>query len=338
VRFAIAGPVARDHIILPAGDRREKYGAVTYAATAMARLLEGTRDEVFCLSHVAPADYPAVAALLDHPNIDRSGLVAMEGGGTEIELTYVNEHERMSRQVRVMPPLTVTEMDRLAGCRAVLLMPLNDTDIPLAGVQKLRADNDAVLFLDIHGLVTGVDESGRRFGKPWADAEAWLACLDIVKMNGDEAHRVAGRSMRDYEEYARFAARLLRAGPETCWITFGDRSSLLAWRREERIEWASVPVVTDLGPVVDTTGCGDASSAGFVYAYVKGYRHPIRSVIMGNTIGSLKATFGETDAFPPRPEISGVIGDHYRQYLHRLLDDFLDRSRLIVRELDRYAD
>ncbi|HUW65743.1 MAG TPA: carbohydrate kinase family protein [Spirochaetia bacterium] len=315
------------------GERLEKYGAVAYTASAMAKLLEGSRDEVICLSHLSAADYQAVAVLLRHPNINLSGLITMENGTTEIELAYVDAHERRSRQLNVMPPLTLTEIGLLSGCAAVLLMPLNETDIPLACVQKLRRSSETVIFLDAHGLVTGLSESGERFKKPWVNAGEWFKCLDILKMNDHEACWVAGHPMKEYEEFAQFAAGVIEAGPETCWITFGDQSSLLAWRRDDHIQWAGVPVVTDIGPVMDTTGCGDASSAGFVHAYIKGYRNPIRSVILGNTMGSLKATFEETDAFPSRPEISGVIGDHYREYLHTLLDDFLSRSRVIVHEI-----
>ena len=333
MKFGIAGPVSKDHIVLPSGERLEKYGAVAYTAGAMARLLEGGRDEVLCVSHVSPGDFPGVAALLNHPNVDLSGVTAVENGTAEIELTHFDEANRVSRQINVMPPLSAAQMDLLSACAAVLLMPLNESDISLADARKLRRSTETVIFLDAHGLVTGVDAAGGRFKKTWTGAEEWLACLDILKMNEVEACWVAGRPLNGYEEFARLAAGVIEAGPQTCWITFGDRSSLLAWRREDHVQWASVPVVTGIGPVMDTTGCGDASSAGFVHAYLKGYRSPVRSVILGNTMGSLKATFEETDAFPSRPEITGVIVDHYREYLHNLLDDFLDRSRLIVHEI-----
>lgn len=338
IRFGIVGPVSKDHIVLPTGEKLEKYGALVYVAAAMARLMEPSHDEIMCVSHVSPADFEAVSVLLRHPNINLSGLFAMTNGTTEIELTYIDERNRLSRQINIMPSITEPEIDMLADCAAVLLMPLNESDIPLAGVRRLRSLSDAVIFLDAHGLVTGVDEDGTRGPKSWQNAAQWYQNLDIVKMNEQEACRVAGRPIKGYSDFARFAAGLLAAGPQTCWITFGDQSSLLAWRRDDHVQWACVPVVRDIGPVTDTTGCGDASSAGFVHAYVKGYRNPLRAVILGNTMGSLKATFAETDAFPSRPEISGVIGGHYREYLHSLLDDLLSQSRVIVHEIEGGRD
>ena len=299
----------------------------------MAKLLEGTSDQVICLSHLAEHDFEAVSTLLHHPNIDLSGLSILEKGTTEIELTYIDEKERLSRQINVMPPLTLAEMDLLTGCEAILLMPLNEGDISLECVRKLRKLTHGLHFLDVHGLVTGLNEMGGRYRKTWTDAPEWLKEIDILKMNENETSWVAGHHLEGFEEFVQFAAGIVASGPEVCWITYGDQSSLISWRRENRTYWARVPVVTNIGPVLDTTGCGDASSAGFLYSYIKNYHHPIHSVIMGNTMGSLKATSQETNDFPPRLEIRGVISTHYREYLHTLLDDFLNSNQLIVNEI-----
>lgn len=322
-----------DYIILPTGEKSERYGAVAYSASAMAKLLEGTSDQVICLSHLAAADFEAVSTLLGHPNINLSGLDITGDCTTKIELTYINEKERLSRQINVMLPLTLAEMDLLAGCEAVLLMPMNESDISLECVQRLRSSSPGLLFLDVHGLVTGVTEKGKRFRKPWSNAQAWLKEIDVLKMNENETSSVAGHPLEKFEEFVQFATDIVALGLEACWITFGDQSSLISWRRENRIYWARVPVVTNIGPVLETTGCGDASSAGFIFNYIKYYHHPISSVIMGNTMGSLKAISQETTVFPPRLEIRGVISSQYKEYLHNLLDDLLTSNQLIIHEI-----
>lgn len=333
MKFGIVGPISKDHITLFTGEKLAKYGAAAYSACAMAKLLEGTADHLICLSHLSAADMGQVSRLLTHPNIDLTGLVATEKGTAEIDLTYVNQYERRSRQIQTMKPIALTEISLLSDCTAVLLMPLNETDIPLECVQELRRSTDGLIFLDAHGLVTGVNEKGERYKKVWANAGEWFKHLDILKMNEHEATWVAGHPLTTGQSFVEFATDIVGQGLKACWVTFGDQSSLIVWQQEKRTFWANVPVVSGIGPVIDTTGCGDASSAGFVYCYVKFFYRALMAVIMGNTLGSLKATFAETDAFPSHLDIQGVIGHHYRDYLHALLDDFLIKSQVIVHEI-----
>ncbi len=331
MKFGIVGPISRDRILLATGETVQKYGAIAYPALALAKLLEGTADEVVCLSHVAAEDVAAVTQLLQHPNIR---LAVSDGSqhGAAIELSYVDSAERISHQTGTMTPVTSTEIPAIADCDYILLMPLNETDIGLEWVRELRRQSDAVIFLDLHGLVTGLREDGQRYRKQWEHSEAWLASIDILKMNDKEAPWASGRCFAANGDYVAYAVAMIRRGLSACWITFGDRSSLVAWRRNERILWANVPVI-QLDEVIDTTGCGDSAAGGFIFGYAKTHQHPLMAVIAGNTIGSIKASFSETDAFPTRPEVRDMIAAHYRPYLQKLLDQLLFENHLVVQEV-----
>ncbi|AIF53250.1 carbohydrate kinase family protein [Pelosinus sp. UFO1] len=331
MKVGIVGPISKDHVTLPTGDKVEKYGAVAYSVLALAKLFEGTKDEVVCLSHISLADAPSIYALLNDPNIILSHMHVGRKEGTEIQLTYINSQERVSQQIRSMSPIALKEVKLLADCQCILLMPLNETDIPLACAKEWRRVSHGTIFLDVHGLVTGVTKEGKRFNKYWENPKEWLGCIDILKMNAKEAQWVAGHEMGHYKEYVEYATSVVKEGLTACWITFGDQSSLVAWKRDERILWANVPVVRDFGPVVDTTGCGDSASAGFVYSYAK-IKNPLLGVILGNTFGSLKASFQGLNGFPSQPEVRGIVHQHYRDYLHNLLDDFLSKSQVMIHE------
>lgn len=331
MKVGIVGPVSQDRMVLPEGDTENRWGAVAYSALALAKLLEGTDDRVMCLSHLSPEDAAKARAFLDHPNIIVPAVNSAYTSGTRIELRNVDNHERVSRQTGTMTPLSPGELKLLADCDYLILMPLNDTDIPLASVQAFREVSRAVIFLDVHGLITGVDDAGRRYRKNWEDAGAWLETIDILKMNDKEAPWAAGRQLEEEADYARYAGSTVGRGPSVCWITFGDQSSLIAWRRNDRVFWANVPVV-DVGKVVDTVGCGDSASAGFVYSYAK-LHNPVLAVILGNIFGSVKASLSSLNEFPSRPEVRGMVYRHYRDYLHTLLDEFLTQEHVIVREI-----
>ncbi|HEY3424807.1 MAG TPA: PfkB family carbohydrate kinase [Negativicutes bacterium] len=333
MKFGIVGPISKDHVVLPSGTKVDKYGAIAYSTLALAKLVEDTPDQIICLSHVARADFDAIEKLLRHPNISLS--YVMDGiatKGTEIELIYINQQERIGRQISTMSPITAAELVLLKDCESVLLMPLNESDITLACAIELRRVSTAFILLDVHGLVTTVNETGNRVNQPWQNAEKWFACIDVLKMNAKEVPWVAGHYIDQDQDYVDYAISVVQHGVTACWITFGDQSSLIAWRREGRFYWAKVPVVTDIGSVVDTTGCGDSASAGFMYSYAR-LQNPLIAVTIGNTLGSLKASFQGFNGFPSPPEVRGMMQDHYKNYLHQLLDDVLFKSQLMIHEV-----
>lgn len=331
MKIGIVGPISKDEVIMPDGSLVQRWGAVAYSALVLAKLLEGTGDLVVCLSHLSAEDTKDARDFLRHPNIIIPAVDTDHEYGTKIRLHYSNSHDRTSRQIRTMTPITAPELRLLSDCEYLILMPLNETDIPLEAVREYRRSSRAQIFLDIHGLITGVDGAGRRFKKAWADSGQWLGNIDFLKMNDKEATWAAGRSLSGQEDYAAYACSMVDMGLAACWITFGDQSSLVAWRRNERLFWASVPVV-DVGRVVDTVGCGDSASAGFVYSFAK-LHSPLMAVVLGNTFGSVKASLLTVDQFPSKPVVRGMVYRHYRDYLHALLDEFLTQEHLIVREV-----
>jgi hypothetical protein len=331
MKIGIVGPISKDRMILPDGKVISRLGAVAYSALSLAKLLEGTSDCIVCLSHLYPEDINEARELLEHPNIIIPAIDTAYTNGTKIELSHIDNQERVSRQMRTMTPVSSAELKLLVDCDYLILMPLNETDISLGAVQEFRRASRALIFLDVHGLITGVDAAGKRYKKAWKNSNEWLQNIDFLKMNDKEAAWASGRSLEKYEEYASYSAAMVSMGLSACWVTFGDQSSLVAWRRNDRIFWANVPVV-DVGKVVDTVGCGDSASAGFIYSYAK-LNNPLLAVVLGNTFGSIKASLSAINEFPSKPEVCGMIYQHYRNYLHTMLDEFLTQEHVIVHEV-----
>ena len=331
MRVGIVGPISKDTVKWPNGETVSKFGSVVYTAAVLAKLFEGLSDEVVCLSHIALNNIEEVNELLDHPNIKLACSGNTDDEGAEIILQYINQHERISSQSRIMTPISFEEMSTLIDCDYIILMPLNETDIGLEQMQQFRNQTAATIFLDIHGLITGVDHQGKRYKKNWEQSKCWLKTIDILKMNEEEASWASGRLLGTFSDYLEFGVDMVKKEVSTCWITFGNKSSLVVWRRSDKILWATVPV-TNTGEVVDTIGCGDAASAGFIYAYAKS-KSPLIGVVMGNMLGSVKASTCEISIFPTRPEAQSLLYQHYREYFHKLLDQFLSHQNLIVNEI-----
>jgi len=331
MKVGVVGPISKDRVVWPNGETICKFGAVAYTVRVLAKLMEGTNDSIMCLSHVSPEDILKVEKFLNHPNINIMGINDSNKTGTRIDLRYVDEHERTSCQTRIMTPVSAEELSALSECDYIILMPLNEADISLNQLQQFSRKTNATIFLDVHGLVTGVDDTGKRYRKKWICSEKWLETIDILKMNDKEASWASGRLLMEFADYLQYALSVVMRGLVACWITFGDQSSLVAWRRQDRIFWANVPV-TDVGRTVDTIGCGDSASAGFIYGYAR-VHSPLIAVVMGNMLGSVKASIYEANDFPTKPEVRSMICQHYRDYFHSLLDEVLSQQHLIVNEV-----
>lgn len=331
MKIGVVGPISKDKITWPNGDTVAKFGSIMYTASVVAKLAEETEDEVICLTHLSPPDVATVRKLLDHPRLTFVCGTDPDNTGTEIELVYVNQQERISRQTRVMTPISLPEMMTLTDCDYIILMPLNETDIGLEQLQPFRETSKATIFLDLHGLITGVDEGGKRFKKQWEQSGEWLKAIDILKMNEQEAAWAAGHSLADFTDYLDFAVTVVKKGVLACWITFGDQSSLIVWQRGKKTIWATVPV-THPGTVVDTIGCGDSASGGFVYSYAN-LQSPLLAVVLGNMVGSVKAATYQASDLPTGPTVKSLISQHYREYFHEILDEFLFEHQLTIHEI-----
>jgi sugar/nucleoside kinase (ribokinase family) len=333
-RVTVVGPVSLDEIFSADGGVERRYGGALYALAAYARIARGGSDRVALVSHVDRVDADWLARTFgDDPHVDLSGVSARDGDGTRIELRYLDRQRRRGVQRRRMRPVEPRDVDPFLASDAFIVLPLTAEDVPLETMVHLRRNSPGLILLDAHGPLTHVAPDGERLHGEWVDADRFLPFLDVVKMNREEARLLLG-DLPSAEACARAAARLLAAGPRVVWQTSADQSSIVVFRPRsgDRAYWALVPAVTGIGPVRDTTGCGDAAAAGFIFAYLRSGR-PLLSAAAGNTIGSLKAVLPSTLDLPEPWQVRGLMTRRYGDFLQALVDDFLTRGDVLVHPL-----
>lgn len=132
--------------------------------------------------------------------------------------------------------------------------------------------------------------------------DGMLALCDFVTPNESETEALVGRSVVSVED-ARDAARLLRAqGAGAALITLGEQGALY----DDGSTSAHVPAF-NAGPVVETTGAGDAFNGGFAVALAEG-QDPISAVRFGCATASISVTrAGTAPSMPERDEIDALL-------------------------------
>jgi len=125
---------------------------------------------------------------------------------------------------------------------------------------------------------------------------------DIVTPNESEAEALTGIAVTDVASAEAAARVFLSKGVSTAVITLGENGALLC----SDAEVVHVPALS-AGPVVETTGAGDAFNGGFAVALSEG-RSLADAVRLGAATAGLSVTRpGTAPSMPTRDEIDALL-------------------------------
>ncbi len=132
--------------------------------------------------------------------------------------------------------------------------------------------------------------------------DGMLALCDYVTPNESEAEALTGLPVATVAE-AEVAARALRAmGAGAAIITLGEKGALY----HDGARTVHVPAIS-AGPVVETTGAGDAFNGGFAVALAEGM-DPVAAVRFGAATAGISVTRpGTAPSMPARAEIDALL-------------------------------
>ncbi len=134
-------------------------------------------------------------------------------------------------------------------------------------------------------------------------SDAMLALCDYVTPNESEAETLTGIAVQTVADAERAADALLDRGVGAVIITLGSNGALYRDRQRS----VHVPVIS-AGPVVETTGAGDAFNGGFAVALSEG-RDVVDAVRFGCATAGISVTRpGTAPSMPARAEIDALLG------------------------------
>lgn len=129
-----------------------------------------------------------------------------------------------------------------------------------------------------------------------------LALCDYVTPNETEAEALTGVPVASLEDATRAAGALLAAGAGAAVITLGERGVLF----RDAARTVHVPAFA-AGPVVETTGAGDAFNGGFATALAEGM-DPVAAIRFGCATAGISVTRrGAASSMPSRAEIEALL-------------------------------
>lgn len=141
-----------------------------------------------------------------------------------------------------------------------------------------------------------------------APAEPFPAAIyplcDYIVPNETEAAALVGFELATADDARRAGDMLLQKGAKTALITLGARGVLL----HNHSQSVFVPAMAS-GPVIDTTGAGDAFVGGFSAALARGLA-PVEAARFGCATAGISVTRrGTAPAMPTLAEIEALLGE-----------------------------
>ncbi|WP_420406800.1 ribokinase [Hoeflea sp.] len=132
--------------------------------------------------------------------------------------------------------------------------------------------------------------------------EGMIALCDYVTPNETEAEALTGLSVATLEEAAKAAEKLTLMGAKAAVITLGEKGALYHAGGQS----VHVPAF-NAGPVLETTGAGDAFNGGFAAALARG-DDPVSAVRFGCATAAISVTrAGTAPSMPSFKEINALL-------------------------------
>jgi ribokinase len=133
-------------------------------------------------------------------------------------------------------------------------------------------------------------------------SDAVLGLCDYLTPNETEAEEISGVKVDTLEGARAAADALLRRGVKAVVITLGEKGALYHDGARSEV----VPVVS-AGPVVETTGAGDAFNGGFATALSRGV-DPVAAVRFGCAVAGISVTRpGTAPSMPSLAEVEALL-------------------------------
>ena len=135
-------------------------------------------------------------------------------------------------------------------------------------------------------------------------SDSLLQLCDFLTPNETEAEELTGQRIVSIEDAERAADILLARGVQTVILTLGPRGALV--KNKQLLH--HVPAV-EAGPVIDTTGAGDAFNGGFAIALSEG-QSIVEAARFGCAVAGISVTrHGTAPSMPTRAELDALVAE-----------------------------
>jgi len=281
-KIVIIGTINKDTIIFPNGKNTESFGGILYNILTLSYLgREGVK--IYPVCNLGYDVYNQVISRLKNcDNVDLSGIKKANCKNNHAFLSINQNNQREEILKNRIPPLSFSQIKPFLKADVMLINFISGFDLSLVTLKKIRKSTDALIFMDVHSLTLGVNNSGKRFFDTPKNWREWIKQADIAQMSLSELRELAKRDLKSLQEIKEFGKCILDLGPQTVLVTLGEKGAFMIFDDKVRRF-----VGSKVRKFKDATGCGDVFSAGFLICY-RHTKNLAKSVKFANYVAAEK--------------------------------------------------
>jgi sugar/nucleoside kinase (ribokinase family) len=253
--IVVVGHLSRDLIITPETKREALGGGTAYAMLAPA--LDAFAAGI--VSKVGEDFEQEYWSILKSSGLDLTGLKRVGTKSTR----FVNKYDSAGNRVQMVEALaeqiTLQDFpDDYDEAKIIHFSPLTANELDIECIRHARS-NAKITSIDVQGYVRSIDKSGMVIPRDWIEQSEILSLVDIAKF-----HELELKQTIEGESELSAVSEILSLGPRIVLVTRDRRGSTIYTRNEQ----ISIPRI-DADNLVDSTGCGDVYSIGFLLEYMR---------------------------------------------------------------------
>jgi hypothetical protein len=266
-KIAVIGTVNRDTIFRADGKRIEAYGGILFNIRVLAQLF-GEGATIYPVANVGHDRFAEIASELEiFPNVDSKAIRVVSRPNNHCILRYSNISEKREVLKGWVGTVRKEQLRGVLGCNLILINFISGGDITRNNLGWLRRKFRGPLYIDLHSRTLGRHPDGTRFLRTpprWTD---YLAAADYLQLNEKE-FQLLYRTEPSYDSCRSFFLKHLPKS-RALLVTTGREGCLVTRRKGSEIEFDEIRPA-QRSRAVDTTGCGDVFTGGFLFGLLGG--------------------------------------------------------------------
>lgn len=256
MKILVIGHSVEDHIH-QIDEEKIKPGGIYYSVLGLSKIIS-PEDKIHLVTALQKSNEYLFSDVYD--KINKNNISWVEEI-PKVHLIIHDSKERTECYENVSKNLYI-DYSILKSFDGILINMITGFDITLEQLQEVRKHFSGLIYLDVHSLSRGFDESKTRVLRQIPEFNKWTSLVDIIQTNELEA-----KTLFYYQDESQIAAEILKQGSRFLIVTKGDAGARIYFKRNDEVESVFVPA--EKIHTLNKVGCGDIFGGVFLYTYLK---------------------------------------------------------------------